>query len=64
METEEFENEEQQLEEFLETCEQRYYAPSDSMEFYNVEQDQWYNRSGQELIAPESYNYCSADYER
>ena len=34
----------------------RYYWPSDTLEFYDVETETFYNASGQELRGPEQYN--------
>lgn len=39
-----------------------YYKPSDSMEYYDSENDAWYNHSGQRLRDPDEYNPLSEGY--
>jgi len=40
----------------------RYYAPSDSYEYYNADTDTWYNCSGQELRDPSEYDTNTEGY--
>lgn len=35
--------------------ERKYYAPSDSMEYYDEENDQWYTANGTPLRNPAEY---------
>jgi len=40
----------------LSECEEQYYWPSESVEYYNHETNTWYNHSGQKLRNPDEYN--------
>ena len=40
----------------------KYYAPSDSYEYYNEENDTWYNAFGQELRDPSEYDNRTEGY--
>ena len=40
----------------------RYYAPSDSYEYYNSDTDTWYNSCGQELRDPSEYEMNTEGY--
>lgn len=48
--------------EFLESLEERYYAPRCSYELYDPKTDTYYNRFGQMLRDPSEYNQYSEGY--
>jgi hypothetical protein len=46
----------------LEALSRRYYPPSDSIEYFDIETGTYYNASGQELRDMEEYNPRSEGY--
>lgn len=42
--------------------EKKYYPPSDSMEYYDPEANQFYNSNGTPLRDPEEYDPCQEGY--
>ena len=40
----------------------KYYAPSDTFEYYHPDSDTWYNSAGQQLRDPSEYDCHSEGY--